>query len=133
MDRRNPFRPDQTTRFKKGVSGNPKGRPKGKKKKNIADGDAFNAVLSEEIIVTIDGEKRRIRIRELIIRRMAEKALKGDVHTAKLLLTSVPAIAADSQAAELRARIADAKESLRRKLLGWREVVNEKKNPEDPS
>ena|ERR1700679_947136 len=121
MNRLNHCRPDQATRFKKGVSGNPSGRPKSKKT-SMDDTDAFNVVLSEEVTVSVNGKKRRITIRELIVRKMAEKALKGDVPTAKLMLTSVPAIAVDQQAGDWETRIANAKESLRRKLFQPREV-----------
>lgn len=65
--------------FPKGVSGNPKGRPK-----KVID---FDAEIEEELakIGAIEGANIQITKQQLIIRKMAKKAMDGDVKAAQFL------------------------------------------------
>jgi hypothetical protein len=65
-------RPPKHTRWEKGQSGNPKGRPK---KVPIDLLDVVNAPVS----VTIGGKQRKISGFEASFRKLAQKALKGDL------------------------------------------------------
>ena len=63
------------TRFKKGQSGNPKGRPKGSKNlKTIID-----ETLSTRVPVTLDGKKRTMPLREALIHKLAADSFNGSV------------------------------------------------------
>jgi Family of unknown function (DUF5681) len=70
------------TRFKKGQSGNPEGRPKHAR--------LFDYVLKTEldtvINLTIDGKPRSISKREAMIRHLFAKALRGDIRAIEMFL-----------------------------------------------
>lgn len=76
-------RPPKTTRFQPGKSGNPRGKPKGAK--NTAT--MANLALDQKIPVTEKGVRRRMSVREVAFRRLAEKAVAGDLKTLAFLLT----------------------------------------------
>lgn len=76
-------RPPKQTRFQPGTSGNPRGRPKGTK--NAAT--MANAALDQKIPVTEKGMRRHMTVREVAFRRLAEKAIAGDLKTLAFLLT----------------------------------------------
>ncbi|WP_165354788.1 DUF5681 domain-containing protein [Tropicimonas sp. IMCC6043] len=74
-------RPPKHTQFKKGQSGNPKGRPKGAK--------GFNASLQRELEtkITVREGNREVKISkaEAAARRFVATALKGDMKALALL------------------------------------------------
>lgn len=74
-------KPPTETQYKKGQSGNPKGRPS--KSKNM------NTLLDEELdrLITLrDGNGvRQISTREAIIKQMIQGALKGDLRQLQFL------------------------------------------------
>ncbi|MXU66596.1 DUF5681 domain-containing protein [Oceanomicrobium pacificus] len=75
-------RPPKASQFKKGQSGNPKGRPKGAK--------GIRASLQRELEakVTIREGNRQIRVSkaEAMVKRLSSNALKGDMKALALLL-----------------------------------------------
>ena len=75
-------RPPRRTRFKRGQSGNPKGRPGGAK--NLST--LLTEALNEPVIVAENGGRRKISKRQAIITQLVNKAAKGDWRAAKLLL-----------------------------------------------
>jgi hypothetical protein len=68
-------KPPKATQFKKGQSGNPRGRPK-KQPKDVAA--HMSDLLEEKRPVRIDGKTVMMSGEELVARRLMEKALKGD-------------------------------------------------------
>jgi hypothetical protein len=76
-------RPPQKSRFKRGVSGNPKGRPK---RKPLAAGDIVNKVLNASAEYRERGQTKKATRRELTLRNYVRLALKGDVKAAEILL-----------------------------------------------
>jgi hypothetical protein len=66
-------KPPRDTRFKKGQSGNPRGRPKGRKNMKTAVEAAFNRKVS----VRANGKMRRMIRGEYIIEDIFQKAAKG--------------------------------------------------------
>lgn len=68
-------RPPKAQRFPKGVSGNPKGRPKSKK----SDSANVSALLDAPVKVTAGGKTQDMHPFEASVRKLAKKALKGDV------------------------------------------------------
>lgn len=69
-----PGRPPRRTRFRKGVSGNPKGRPRGSKNLSTLFEEAANAPVN----AVIDGEQRKITKAQAALMQLATKASQGD-------------------------------------------------------
>ena len=67
-------RPPKATQFKKGYSGNPKGRPKGS---NNLSTDV-KAILKTPVPITEGGKRRNVSTQKAMLLRLREKALKGD-------------------------------------------------------
>jgi Family of unknown function (DUF5681) len=75
-------RPPQAAQFKPGKSGNPRGRPKGPK----TVGAVLRDVIQRRIEVTENGKTRRILVLEVMLRRLANDAMRSDPRAMKLLL-----------------------------------------------
>jgi Family of unknown function (DUF5681) len=73
-------KPPLHTRFKKGQSGNPRGRPR----KNLPA--VLVAALNEPVFVTIDGERRKITKREAMIHQLVNKSAGADLRATKMLI-----------------------------------------------
>jgi Family of unknown function (DUF5681) len=78
-------KPPRHTRFRKGQSGNPKGRPRGSK--NLAT--IMEKVLKEPVVISENGKRRRITKREALIKQLVNKAIAGDPRSIKLLLAEL--------------------------------------------
>jgi hypothetical protein len=76
-------KPPKATQFKKGKSGNPRGRPKGST--NLATD--LTAELGEHITVREDGRPRKVSKQRALIKSLMAKALQGDVRATAALLT----------------------------------------------
>ena len=74
-------RPPKATQFAAGKSGNPKGRPKGSR----SVGAVLNDILQQKIAVTENGKTRRIPALEVMLRRLANDAMRGDPNAIRLL------------------------------------------------
>jgi hypothetical protein len=75
-------KPPQRTRFQKGQSGNPRGRPAGSK--NLAT--ILTDALDEKVTVTEDGRRRRIPKREAMITQLVNRAAQADLKALQILL-----------------------------------------------
>lgn len=87
-------KPPKATQFAKGVSGNPKGRPKGTL--NLAT--ALNRALSEQIEVTENGRKRRMSKLDVAIKGLVNRAVKGDAKAMQQVLGLAPLVGMESVA-----------------------------------
>ena len=75
-------KPPKAGQFRKGQSGNPRGRPKGARGvKTLLD-----EALSKEITVSEGGQTSRVSKREALILSLITKALKGDIRAAGQVL-----------------------------------------------
>jgi hypothetical protein len=77
-------RPPIPTRFKKGQSGNPSGKPK-KISQELDPGKILQSIDNEEMIVKIDGRAKRMRKAEISFRQLFNKAIKGNLTDARLI------------------------------------------------
>jgi hypothetical protein len=75
-------KPPVHTRFQKGRSGNPKGRPRGKKNMSTP----LSAALDAAIIVVENGRRKKISKREAIITQLVNKSASADLKATQIVL-----------------------------------------------
>jgi hypothetical protein len=78
-------KPPRHTRFKKGQSGNPQGRPKGSK--NLPT--LLTEALNEPVVVAENGRRRKITMRQAIIKQLVKRSATADLRAMKILLDMV--------------------------------------------
>jgi hypothetical protein len=79
-------KPPQRSRFPKGQSGNPKGRPRGSR----SSATLLKEILSERVEVRENGRIRTVTKKELILRYAVNKAATGDSRARDFLLNRTP-------------------------------------------
>jgi hypothetical protein len=77
-------KPPVATRFKKGQSGNPGGKPK-KIVPELNPGKILQSIDNEEMIVKIEGKGKRMLKAEIYFRQLFSKAIKGNLTDARLV------------------------------------------------
>jgi len=77
-------RPPVAGRFKKGASGNPKGRPRGRK-----SSVPYDTVLGQMVTIREDGRQRRVTAAEAFILQLTKKGLAGDSAAARSSLAAI--------------------------------------------
>jgi hypothetical protein len=75
-------RPPQQHQFKPGQSGNPKGRPKGRKN----EATMLKDLLYRKITIREGGRTRSVIVLKGILMRFLDAALKGDIKSAAFIL-----------------------------------------------
>ena len=81
-------KPPKQTRFKKGRSGNPRGRPR--KKPDLYS--ELTKVLRENVTVTIDGQPEKVTVQQALLLRLRDQALRGELWAQKLIQKVVAAL-----------------------------------------
>ena len=74
--------PPEATRFKKGSSGNPKGRPKG----SLNAATVFIKTLREKVVINENGQRKTVTKLEAALKQMVNKAASGDIRALQELL-----------------------------------------------
>jgi hypothetical protein len=75
-------KPPLHSRFQKGRSGNPKGRPRGKKNMSTLLSTALNA----SIVVVANGRRKKITKREAIVTQLVNKSAAADLKATQIVL-----------------------------------------------
>jgi hypothetical protein len=78
-------KPPRHTRFVKGQSGNPRGRPSGTKNFTTL----LNEALNETVIVTENGGRRKVSKRQAILTQLVNRSATADLRAIKLLFDIV--------------------------------------------
>jgi Family of unknown function (DUF5681) len=107
-------RPPKQHQFKPGQSGNASGRPKGQKNTETL----LREILDRKIEVRNGSTARKISVREAILTRFAESALKGDTKSAAFLLQRYDGTEAGQENAD-NAITPDEQEIIERYLEGY--------------
>jgi hypothetical protein len=86
-------KPPKGSQFKPGKSGNPKGRPKAPPK--------FEDLLAKEanktVAVMVNGKKKKLTQAEVVIKALMQKAMKGDIASARVVVTGLLAYPHDQE------------------------------------
>jgi hypothetical protein len=85
-------KPPPHTRFVKGQSGNPRGRPRGAKNMKILLAEALNQL----VVVTDNGGRRKVSKREAIITQLVNRSAKADFKAIQILLGMIRDIESDT-------------------------------------
>jgi hypothetical protein len=75
-------KPPNATRFKKGVSGNPKGRPKGSL--NLVT--VFAKTLREKVVINEHGQRKTVTKLEAALKQLVNKGASGDLRALRQLV-----------------------------------------------
>jgi len=77
--------PPAHTRFKKGQSGNPRGRPKG----TLNMATVLERTLREKVVINENGKRKTITKLEAAIKQLTNQAASGELKALQLLATLV--------------------------------------------
>ena len=96
-------KPPLHPRFKKGESGNPKGRPRGSK--NLAT--LLESELKERVVVTENGRRRSITKQAARVKHLVNKAVSGDRQLMRLVLEEIRLLEARSSSTSSGTEVLD--------------------------
>jgi hypothetical protein len=88
-------RPPKETRFRPGQSGNPTGARKGRK----TIGARLQELMNSKVTVTEQGRSRRISRLDVMLRQLANDAMRGDQRAVKLLMDFLHRYGAEAEGA----------------------------------
>jgi hypothetical protein len=75
-------KPPKHTRFQKGHSGNPRGRPRG----SLNTSTLLEQALKEKVVVSENGRRKKVSKHRAILKQLVNKAAQGDHRAIQLLL-----------------------------------------------
>jgi hypothetical protein len=88
-------RPPKETRFRPGQSGNPRGARKGRK----SIGVRLQELMNSKVTVTEQGRSRRISRLDVMLRQLANDAMRGDQRAFRLLMDFLHRYGAEAEGA----------------------------------
>lgn len=74
-------KPPKAHQFQPGESGNKPGRPK----KPCSSNDLLEAIMSEKVTIVIKGRRRKVTMKEVLIRQLVAEGMKGNPRALKAL------------------------------------------------
>lgn len=104
--------PPSHSKFKKGQSGNRKGRPRGAR--------SYRAIIREEasepIRITVDGKRRTVPAFRVIIKQLKKEALSGDAKARRDFIELIQIHCPELFTEELRQELSESQAALMRRL-----------------
>lgn len=79
-------RPPRSSRFQRGKSGNPKGRPRNRRREL-----PYDALLGQMVAIREDGRERRVTAAEAFLLHLTKRGLEGDSAAARASLAAIEA------------------------------------------
>jgi Family of unknown function (DUF5681) len=77
-------KPSASTRFREGQSGNPRGRPRGRRK-----APPYDTVLGQMVTIREDGVERRVTAAEAFLLHVTKRGLEGDGAAARAAMAAI--------------------------------------------
>lgn len=77
-------RPPTATQFRKGQSGNPKGRPRNRRREV-----PYDCVLGQMVTIREEGRERRVTAAEAFLLQLTQRGLQGDSAAARACLAAI--------------------------------------------
>jgi hypothetical protein len=105
-------KPPLHTRFQKGKSGNPKGRPRGKKNMSTLLSTALNA----SIVVVANGRRKKITKREAIVTQLVNKSAAADLKATQIVLAMLRELESQDDGSADRAVFTEADHEIIRRI-----------------
>lgn len=101
-------KPPKHTRFQKGRSGNPRGRPSGSRSLNTE----LDEVLSTLVTVVENGQQKKVSTQKAALLRLLEKTLKGDARSLDSFLKLAQQRSSEKEAHAVGRKITAADEDI---------------------
>jgi uncharacterized protein DUF5681 len=105
--------PPEHTRFKRGQSGNPRGRPKGAL--NIAT--VLTRTLREKVVIDENGKRKTVSKLEAAIVQLVSKATSGDAHAIRYLCQLITSAEERSVVVEPRKQLSETDQKVMANIL----------------
>jgi hypothetical protein len=117
--------PPEATRFQKGVSGNPRGRPTGSL--NVAT--VLTRTLREKVVINANGRRKTVTKLEAALKQLVDQAAAGDLRA----LRHLTALAHDAEAQQnlrdtQRQDLGELDRDVMQGILRRFQVIEEKQN-----
>lgn len=109
-------KPPKHTQFKKGQTGNSKGRPK--KSRNFSSD--LGEVLKQTVVIHEKGQKKSVSTQLAALMRLLEKALKGDQRALERFLTMAAEYSAETEAKQAERAISQSEADI---LSSYEEMI----------
>lgn len=120
--------PPKRTQFRKGVSGNPKGRPKGKL--NFAT--VLEQSLREKVVIEENGIRKTVTKFGAAIKKLISKAVGGDIVAFRQLMALTASIGLKMEEAKPEGQLSDIDRKLMNDVLARFQESGRGPNDEKP-
>ncbi|MES0863738.1 DUF5681 domain-containing protein [Ruegeria sp. SCPT10] len=107
-------KPPKNTRFRKGQSGNPKGRPKGARGLKTD----LRAELSERVTITENGRRKTLTKQQLVMKQLTARAVKADIRAiSKLAELAIALLGPEDEASQVEDKLSEEDEAILQSFL----------------
>jgi Family of unknown function (DUF5681) len=116
--------PPEHMRFKKGTSGNPRGRPKGAL--NMAT--VLERTLRDKVVINENGVRKTVTKLEAAVKQLVNKAASGDLAAMRQLSALASSAEIEAAAAQKESTISEADQKIMNRLLEKLQQSNRRDN-----